>query len=231
MFAWRYLSFESWARLEADPRLPVSRLSSFEDSSECMVPALALAARYYKPDYDKLPLSAIEAYHLGYVESDKYATCWFLDDHESIAMWDLYVGRDDQHMPLPGLAIAVPFVDLLKLAPASSLAAPVRYLRYDDEAVDFQYGRPELWPFIKNWGYRHEQELRIVVDEAYGDIEVGPDPRWGWVRNTNAVFCAVETHPTIATRTTNERTRRISLTGEATIGRRCLMIDPELDRA
>ncbi len=185
MFAWRYLSFESWGRLASEGRLPVSQLSSFEDSSECMVPALALATRFQKPDYENPPLSAIDAYHLGYVESDKYATCWFLDDHESIAMWDLYIGRDNERRPKTRVAIAVSVVDLMKLAPLGSLASPVRYVRYDDEGSDFQFERPELWPFIKNWGYRHEQEFRIVVDGSSGALDIGPDPRWGWVRNSD----------------------------------------------
>jgi hypothetical protein len=176
---WRYLTEPAWDRLITDPRVPVTRIAGFDDAFECAVPAFVEGHRTQFKDAQSLLKAAA-------LERRKFASCWFAHEHESIAMWDLYVGRRNA-----GVAIAVLYAELQSLVPRGGLLGPVQYVRSDDASATVPLDRPDLWPFYKLWGYNHEREVRLVVpdDPAVVDIDF-PEERWAHVRDTD-LLCIV----------------------------------------
>lgn len=180
MLLWRYLTVGAWERLARDPRLPLSRIAGFEDGFECALPSfIAQCKNPRDPEMAKLHL--MEAMR----ERRSFASCWFADEHESIAMWDLFIGRGD-----PGVALAVFNEDLRKMVPGNGQFGPVQYARHDDPTTDVAVDRPDLWPFYKLWGYRHEREFRLVVPDEPELVEHDADGRWGHLRGTDLLGLA-----------------------------------------
>jgi len=88
-----------------------------------------------------------------------FVNCWTLSEHESLAMWDLYVGGRTN-----GIAIQTTFARLSQCF-TSSLheiwIGKVKYIDYDRELIP-----PEnmLEPFVrKRMAFAHEKEVRAVL--------------------------------------------------------------------
>lgn len=177
MLLWRYLTLEAWDRIAEDPRLPLSRIAGFEDGFECALPSF-IALRRNPADQDAAELLLASAMQ----ERRSFASCWFADEHESIAMWDLFVGRGR-----PGVALSVFSEDLRKIVPTSGRFGPVQYARHDDPTAGLAVDRPDLWAFYKLWGYRHEREVRLVIPDDPELVDYVADGRWGYLRDTNLV--------------------------------------------
>ena len=155
MLLWRYLTIDSWRRLVDDQRLPLTRIARFEDAFECAVPMLSDGRLLGEAPVSSSSME-IDFYRAAQ-QRKKWASCWFADEHESIAMWHLYVGNGE-----PGVAISVLHADLAAAIPNGVDLAPVHYVRQNDSSAEVAHDRPDLWPFIKIWGYRHEREVRVV---------------------------------------------------------------------
>ncbi len=180
MLLWRYMTVDTWRLFERDPRLGLSRIAGFDDAFECSLPLLAATHRARAGD---APANSelTRLFNLGAEQRRKWASCWFADEHESIAMWQLHVGRG-----VPGVAVAVLHADLLAATPNAATTAPVHYIRPDDHSAEAAIDRPDLWPLVKAWGYRHEREVRLVVPEAHGDVEISePSARWARLRSVD----------------------------------------------
>lgn len=189
---WRYVDFGWWDRLVADPRLPLTRLAAFEDAFECSVVGWLHRALPGGHDLatDQLFADAAATQRLN------FASCWFADDDESIAMWDLYVHRGPRlrvtadllgHVVgyQPGVAIAVERDDLQHLAPSGAILDDVRYVRPPIPlGTSFPWDSPRQWPFYKFWGYRHEHEVRLIVERT-APIETTTNGRFGALNGTD----------------------------------------------
>ena len=172
MLLWRYMSVETWQLFTSDRRLGVTRLAGFDDAFECMVP---MAASVQRIGSDDATQDLEELFNAVAKERRRWASCWFADEHESIAMWELHVGKR-----AAGVAVAVLHDDLSAALPQEARIAPVHYVRPNDTSAEIVLDRPDLWPFVKLWGFRHEREVRIVLPDGHPDVEpTGRDDPWG----------------------------------------------------
>lgn len=102
-----------------------------------------------------------------------YLSCWYVSEHESAAMWELYAGRDGR-----GVAIQSSFGRLRSALPATFeehaiRAGLVRYIDYSRETVPVGN---RFYPFLhKRLSFEHERELRAVLDLHPSDREPGPE--------------------------------------------------------
>lgn len=168
---WRYLSFEKILDLINSQSLFFTRSDMFDDRFEGSLPLKSVKKRteYYKylneaklmsPNYDP---DFWGKYNQS-LKKEMAINCWHMNDHESAAMWDLYLKTDE------GFAIQTTFAKLrdgFSKVPISIFIGKVRYINYDSETVDINN---LLSPYVhKRLSFAHENELRCLIWNA--DIE------------------------------------------------------------
>ncbi len=184
---WRYLDFTKFVALLSGSSLHFSRADTFLDRFEVSIPLRDLAAarawtigqihrgsisrdgitRYLsavsgQPASAFLTLSEHElaVQFLRHANSALFVSCWHMNQDESAAMWDLYLGNG------PGVAIESSFAalrDELDRATGDTMVAvgSVDYLDYQSDS----WGpyRPFNAVFHKRRSFDHERELRAVI--------------------------------------------------------------------
>ncbi len=102
-------------------------------------------------------------------QDTNYASCWYINNHESVAMWQLYSKPDS-------VAIRIPFKDLLNELSNYNFNLPNHnYEKLTYGCVDYhQFNnfeklcntdlKNDIQGFIKDSSFRHEQEFRIIVE-------------------------------------------------------------------
>ena len=97
-----------------------------------------------------------------------YASCWYVDDHESVAMWQLYSRRDSVAIRIPFKALdeqlngghfepSINRIQCLKYG-------KVQYAKFNNISELRQLtADPDLQGFLKDRGYQHEREFRLVL--------------------------------------------------------------------
>lgn len=179
---WRYLDVYKFYDLVAGRYLPLPRMDSFSDNFEGMPLGLLLDLKKEREQLgrpvqfhdlleQKENLSAdtlrkVQSYQE--IRQSTYVSCWFHADHESMAMWDLYAGKD-------GVAISVDADVLIggqqdhlfQIEPDSLDAAYpgfveyTEFLRFDPE-TELEHLKVSRVALRKHISYAHEQEFRIV---------------------------------------------------------------------
>ena len=179
---WRYIDVYKFYDMIARKHIPFPRMSSFEDRLEGMPLGLILdlnqdrdtlgspvSFQDFLSRKDSFPTETqkrIESY--DEIRNTTYVSCWFHANHESMAMWNLYAGKD-------GVAISVDAASLIgevckhldNAHDASMDAAYAGFVEYKDmlplepEAYmeQLKVGRIAL---RKHKSYEHEKEFRIV---------------------------------------------------------------------
>lgn len=98
-------------------------------------------------------------------------SCWHMNDHESAAMWKLYLKSDE------GIAIQSTYSNLVKVldvSPISINIGCVNYIDYETQSINFG---DAFAPYVnKRKSFEHEKELRAVIwVKGYGNLELcGP---------------------------------------------------------
>lgn len=84
--------------------------------------------------------------------------CWHINDHESAAMWKLYLKSNE------GVAIQSTFNRLIKSFSRTSISVNIGVVNYIDYETDFiPYGNA-FAPYIhKRKNFEHEKELRCII--------------------------------------------------------------------
>lgn len=102
-------------------------------------------------------------------QDTNYASCWYVNNHESVAMWQLYSKPDS-------VAIRIPFKDLLNELSNSNFNLPnYNYEKLTYGCVDYhQFNdfenlceidlKNDIQGFIKDSSFGHEQEFRIILE-------------------------------------------------------------------
>lgn len=87
-----------------------------------------------------------------------YISCWFMSDHESAAMWKLYLQGSD------GIAIRTTYDSLVKALAPSSLSIGITTVQYVDyHLTPISFGNI-FFPFTyKRISFEHEKELRAII--------------------------------------------------------------------
>lgn len=195
-FLWRYFDIHKFLSFLQNRTFRFTRMDQFEDPLEG-VPLSALTT--YAKDLDqnlvhnlslselildkslfnKLPvplqkkLSAIRGIHRS-----TYASCWFYEQRESMAMWNLYSNSD-------GVALKAPFGKLrVQLLPATGIpihisafyAGTIDYQDFKRVYVDSRSSKVPKVCLRKDSSFSHEKEFRFVIrTSSTGDDLVGFD--------------------------------------------------------
>lgn len=105
-----------------------------------------------------------------------YASCWYVDNHESVAMWQLYSRRDSVAIRIPFKALdeqlsgghfepSLNHIECLKYG-------KVQYAKFNN--IDELRSLPDaadLQGFLKDRGYQHEKEFRLVVTIEFSEAK------------------------------------------------------------
>lgn len=178
-YLWKYMDIHKFLDLINHKCIIFSRMDQFEDALEG-IPSDTLS-RFLKINKDsKLNLAQIIIDHEKLIAKSKpelfgrldevlqiqtrnYISCWFYEQSESMAMWNLYSNAD-------GIALKVPFGKLksnLKLNESSIsnfICGNVNYFNYRKHDPYMNYSSDqELVALKKDISFSHEKEIRFVV--------------------------------------------------------------------
>lgn len=103
-----------------------------------------------------------------------FISCWFVSEHESAAMWELYLQSPE------GIAIKTDHESLTRAIDADPLTGRTSLVRY----IDYETTPIPLWngffPFVhKRLSFAHENELRAIIwsKEACNTSKVPSDAK------------------------------------------------------
>ena len=169
---WRYTNFEVFVNLLDTEALYFTRADKFEDPYEGFIPQSIMDA--YKQSLKRVtPAEFVEAIMKWHEASRKYVmcNCWHQNVVESMAMWEKY------HMRNSGVAIKTTMENMKNslLSEYSIYIGGIEYI--SDNTDDDQYMQNFLqsdiplakkltyFPYFrKRKEYKHEQEVRLIVD-------------------------------------------------------------------
>jgi hypothetical protein len=158
-----------------DPQegIPLSAFAAYSNSANAIsyatIGALILDTKRFKkiPAYLQKKLNIINA-----IQKTSFLTCWFADQRESVAMWNLYSNADS-------VAVKIPFAKLstqLKIEKVDTISAYYAgRLVYQDfstiykQTSDKKVGKVAL---RKDHSFAHESEFRFVVRtrDSHSDV-------------------------------------------------------------
>jgi hypothetical protein len=153
---WRYTDFTKFVSLLSRRALFFSTAEHLGDPFEGSVPERVIQRR---PEWEPRP-GVGDVFAWGYREHrcELPISCWHLSEHESAAMWRLYLKSNE------GVAIRSTFgrlCDSLRNFPVPVYIGAVTYLDYKREG--FPEGITFRPLFHKRKSYEHERELRALV--------------------------------------------------------------------
>jgi hypothetical protein len=157
---WRYMDLTKLLSLLENRKLFFPRADQFEDPYEGSWPKASVALMRDKTKNGGLPSSLADVL-LQDAENQRremYISCWFASEHESAAMWKLYLQSCE------GIAIRTDHDTLcrvLDVSPLSIRASSVTYIDYDKAIIPPNNG---FFPYLhKRLSFAHENELRAIV--------------------------------------------------------------------
>ncbi len=161
---WRYMDFTKLVSLIDTRRLFFTRADKFEDPFEGSWPRMNVMVRNLMPDC--IPENAREGIakimaQMGETNKQwpKYnaINCWHMNEHESAAMWRLYLKSDE------GIAVQSTYHKLRDSITDEEKIhiGVVKYIDYDAEWIETGN---LLTPFVyKRKSFEHEREVRALV--------------------------------------------------------------------
>lgn len=161
---WRYMDFTKLVSLIDSRRLFFTRADKFDDPFEGSWPRINVNARQLIPDV--IPEEGRESFakqmaSLGDLNKKwpKYfaINCWHMNEHESAAMWRLYLKSDE------GIAVQSTYCRFRSsiIDEEQVHVGLVKYIDYDTEWID---AGNLLSPFVhKRKSFEHEHEVRALV--------------------------------------------------------------------
>ena len=152
---WRYMDFTKFVSLLDTGSLFFCRISEFDDPFEG---AYSLAnASMRRRVYPEEHASIDEVSRLNRELREMIAVnCWYMGEHESAAMWNLYSKSSD------AICIQSTYSKLRKCLPEIAKIGIVKYVDYTSEWIP---ERNRYSPYLyKRKSFEHEQEIRVIVD-------------------------------------------------------------------
>lgn len=191
---YRYVTIDKLIDFLLNGRITFTRLSLFEDRLEGVTPQhllLNLASNRIAEEM-KAPwlgeLAQLVTLNINptrrnslrlqreQFQQNNYANCWYIDKHESVAMWQLYSRRDS-------VAIRIPFKEMSSRLDMGNFSLTgyrheklrygnLSYIRYNDIDQLQEYVLDQtLQGFIKDQSYSHEQEFRVMLTTTPSETE------------------------------------------------------------
>ena len=181
-FLWRYFDIHKFLNLINQKRFRFTRIDQFEDTLEG-IPFETLQRFLYINNESKFKLADIilgstESFimpmtnlngrinEIHNIQSSHFVSCWFCEQRESMAMWNLYSNPD-------GVALKVTFGKLKTLLKPESTKIDYKeyfcgkviyqnFLKQDSSAID-RLSELEKVSLRKDVSFSHEKEIRFVV--------------------------------------------------------------------
>lgn len=183
---YRYVTIDKLFDFLINGRLPLVRLNLFEDRLEG-VSIEHLLLNYASDEVAKHIGESVGGYmkRIGLninptkrnslrrrrevFQNTNYANCWYINDHESVAMWQLYSSSDS-------VAIRIPYSLLTKEitnqnfhvsgVPAISLKfGNISYYKLNDiDGLSDLTVNEDVPGFVKDYSFQHEQEFRMMIE-------------------------------------------------------------------
>ena len=157
---WRYMDFTKFFSLLENRSLFFPRADQFDDPYEGAWSNAGIALLRDQVTMGDLPPQTVDQM-LAATEGFRqrmFISCWFASEHESAAMWNLYLQSPE------GVAIQTDYDTLasaLSRSPLTVRTTMVQYVDYDRVSIPF---RNLLFPFVhKRSSFAHETELRAIV--------------------------------------------------------------------
>ena len=172
---WRYMDFTKFIHLLESRSLYFSRADKFEDPFEGCFPKEEILA--VEEMVDSLETNCSENSRKFYMETfcdvsqrrkkHIFINCWHLNNHESAAMWKLYLKSNE------GIAIQSTYEKLKNsfISNDRIYLGQVKYIDYQTEYFDRSTcpSANLLRPFIyKRKSFEHEKEVRAVIEKLDG---------------------------------------------------------------
>lgn len=185
-FLWRYFDLHKFLNLLHSKKFRFARMDKFEDPLEG-IPLSALITFQSKIDLnliqnvtlselildpqlsENIPsllrrrLNAING-----IQKSTFVTCWFYEQRESVAMWNLYSNAE-------GIALKIPFGAIKKL------------LKVDHEAISAYYGgRVDYQDFTRLDPYETNSALKVKKVALRKDESFSHEKEFRFVVHTNS---------------------------------------------
>lgn len=178
---WRYMDFSKFVALLEDKSLFMPNVEAFEDKLEATMPEAQIKKREERLISIFGEEQAAEISKKSSIDSDLmelyfargwfYVSCWHMNEFESAGMWKLYAKSND------AIAIQTTFERLEKSLPdefrydSKAVGAinmgVVKYIDMSKDVIDHGPGTNTYNRLLhKRHSFAHEQELRIIVDDA-----------------------------------------------------------------
>jgi hypothetical protein len=189
---WRYMDLKSFLSLIDTQSLFFRRADLFEDKLEASLPigqmnAIArsntLTRNQGTPEEDIQKYNEFRKAELMGIRKNTYLSCWYMENEESIAMWNLYTSKNS------GICIQSTYqklIDALSIATELVWIGTVKYVSYSRMGVEIPEGNI-LYPFVhKDISFQHEKEIRAIVSDfisVNGGHSYESEPRFNPGRN------------------------------------------------
>lgn len=158
------MDFTKLLSLLEDRQIYFPRADQFEDPYEGAVPSSTLRAFCDWLRREEFSEAAIEKERNRQLEAPKkkFISCWFTGEHESAAMWKLYLQSPE------GVAIRTDHNLLCSALEASPLTARTSLIKYIDYNKDHPFMMDNMfYPFLhKRISFAHENELRAIISST-----------------------------------------------------------------
>ncbi|HET6245004.1 MAG: hypothetical protein H0V01_13095 [Bacteroidetes bacterium] len=168
-YLWRYVDLKKFLSFLIDKKLHLKRLDHFEDKDDGIFGNLLLLKHKFG---DKKKLNKIivdtEEFKLRELQKKLFASCWFVGNRESMAMWKLFSNPDS-------VAVRIKYKDLKNLFKNNNYSCnghniesitlgKVQYYDYQKTRRNsILYKTESLFAFSKDESFSNEREFRIVV--------------------------------------------------------------------
>ena len=168
---WRYTDFTKFVDLLNSQSLFFNRSDKFDDVFEGSIPKTTAAIR----DKQMLEQISSKRLHPRYspdfwqnygqkIKSEYGISCWHMNNHESAAMWKLYLKSNE------GIAIQTTYKKLRETLNSSDISifiGTVKYIDYETDIMDITNGFTQY--LHKRQSFHHEQELRAILTSHDAD--------------------------------------------------------------
>ena len=157
---WRYFDFTKFVSLLESGKLVFPRADKFEDPYEGALSQAGVRLLRDPETSPRLPPEAVETLveHSPWMQKAIFMSCWYVGDHESAAMWKLYLQSSE------GVAIRTDYNTLaavLEDAPQNAVISLVEYIDYEKIPIPLHN---MLYKYLhKRLSFSHENELRAII--------------------------------------------------------------------
>jgi hypothetical protein len=157
---WRYMDLTKLLSLLESRKLLLMRADQFDDPYEGTWSRASFNQLRDQIEEGDMPPDALENFMrvTNFQRQQMYISCWYTSEHESAAMWKLYLQSPE------GVAIKTDYDALTEALEKSSLlvhTTMVEYVDYDAVAIPTNN---IFFPFVhKRMSFSHENELRAIA--------------------------------------------------------------------